>query len=421
MSAHRAGLRAGVAPVPLLLLLADPRLAMAEDSPPPLLTRVALVQAVLDANPELRASSSMASSSLAMADAVSAPDPMVELGAAPLSFVPGGGALPGLSAEVSQRVPIAGQVGLGADAARAMARGAAAEADGMRIRLAYEASTLFDDWWVIHQVLVLNTEHHALVSELRTSATGRYTVGQAPQAAPLEAEVMLARLERDRIALTAEQRLLAARIDALLHLPPETPVGPPADPDPPAGPVRAPDPTRRPDLVALDSAVDGAQVALSLARRWWTPDLALSTGVSTMWPMPEMRWMVGVGGDVPVHPGARKAEVTAAAAELDAARSRLDSAEDAARVEVFAAEVDATAAAERWQLHQDRLLPAARQRLDAARIAFETGSGGFDDAVDAERDLLDAELGAIEATADFHRALAALDAAAGRIPAGGDR
>ena len=68
------------------------------------------------------------------------------------------------------------------------------------------------------------------------------------------------------------------------------------------------------------------------------------------------------------------------------------------------------------RLFRDRLLPAARDQVDAARSGFETGRNSFLALIDAERNLRNVELGYEETLADLGRRRAELDRALGRIP-----
>jgi outer membrane protein TolC len=68
------------------------------------------------------------------------------------------------------------------------------------------------------------------------------------------------------------------------------------------------------------------------------------------------------------------------------------------------------------RLFRDRLLPAARDQVGAARSGFETGRNSFLALIDAERNLRNVELGYEEALASLGHRRAELDRALGRIP-----
>jgi outer membrane protein TolC len=68
------------------------------------------------------------------------------------------------------------------------------------------------------------------------------------------------------------------------------------------------------------------------------------------------------------------------------------------------------------RLYQDRLLPAARDRVEAARAGFEAGSTTFLALIDAEKNQRTVTLRYQELLADLDRRQAQLDRAMGRLP-----
>jgi outer membrane protein TolC len=72
-------------------------------------------------------------------------------------------------------------------------------------------------------------------------------------------------------------------------------------------------------------------------------------------------------------------------------------------------------------LYRGHLLPASRDRVAAARAAFETGSMPALTLIDAERNLLDVELGFEETLVQYHLYRLDLDRALGRLPVEGGR
>jgi len=65
-------------------------------------------------------------------------------------------------------------------------------------------------------------------------------------------------------------------------------------------------------------------------------------------------------------------------------------------------------------IHQQRLLPLAEESLNAAVADYRAGQGSFLTVIDAERQQLRTEYNLARAHADYLRALAALERAAGR-------
>ncbi len=130
----------------------------------------------------------------------------------------------------------------------------------------------------------------------------------------------------------------------------------------------------------------------------------------------DLRPFVGIQLNIPLRLGRRKAAVDEAQARLEQARSQRLAIEDQVRLGVQSGADRFAEAVHVARLFSDRLLPAARDQVDAARSAFETGRSSFLALIDAERSLLSDELGYQEALADVGRRRAEFDRALGRMP-----
>jgi outer membrane protein TolC len=73
-------------------------------------------------------------------------------------------------------------------------------------------------------------------------------------------------------------------------------------------------------------------------------------------------------------------------------------------------------AGSQYELYRDRILPVARQTVEASKAAYETNTGGFLQLITARRTLQDAESAALNHLVNHQVALAELDAIIGRIP-----
>jgi outer membrane protein TolC len=90
---------------------------------------------------------------------------------------------------------------------------------------------------------------------------------------------------------------------------------------------------------------------------------------------------------------------------------------DDIRAEVEQARLKLIEAQHVAHLYKTRLLPAARDQVDAVLAGFQTGRNSFFEVMNAQKNLLTTELGRHMAVAEMHRRVAALDRALGR-PAG---
>ena len=89
---------------------------------------------------------------------------------------------------------------------------------------------------------------------------------------------------------------------------------------------------------------------------------------------------------------------------------------DMARTQVVVALKQVDEAGHVLHIFADRLLPIARQQVDAARAAFIASQVPFGTAIDAEKNLRGVELDQQMAQADYDRRRGELDRALGRMP-----
>ena len=388
-----------------------------------LLERGRLVEQVLRRNPTLAAARSAWRAALARYPQETAlDDPMLGYTVAPRSLESGTGA-PGNIVELSQAVPFPGKLALRGEAALDAADAAGHDFEGDRLRLATAASLLFDRWYEVARALEINREHRALVEELRRSALARYAAGAAGPQDALAAELEGAELLHQGVELESDRTLVAAQIEALLHLPTDGAVPPP--PSVLALPPRSDTAesdwlaqalASRPDLAAARSREERGQSELALARREFLPDFRVKAAYDGTMDAAELRPQVGLELNVPLQLGRRRAAVEQAQAELDRQRSETARVEDQVRLEVRTAVVRLHEAWHGLEIARDRVLPAARDRLAAARAAFESGDRPFSELLDAERRLRDVELEVEQASTRVTARTAELESAAGRIP-----
>lgn len=390
------------------------------------LDRRALIDAVLARNPDVetaRAGWRRALSRVPQEGALD--DPMVSYSLAPLSIA--GDAPFGQRVEIEQRLPITNRRSLASEVAFAEAEAKRDDIDAVRLRLAALASTMFDDYYVAERALEVDVHHRGLLVQMRDSAMAQYTAGRAAQQDPLQAEVELAMIDRERLMHETERRVVMAGINGLLHRdpgatlpPPPTLLSLPADTklDPAALiEIALRD---RPELQGQAARVRRGEAAVELADRASIPDVGVMASYDSMWDMPEHRWMVGLSVAVPLARGRRAAARDEAEAEADEARHERERLADEIRVEVRVAVERANEARAALAIYEQRMLPAARAQTEAAQAGFIADRNEFQAVVAAERGLRHVTLEIERARADVHRRLAEVDRSIGRI-AGGAR
>ncbi len=389
----------------------------------PFLERQALIRQVVARNPNLRAARYAWRAALARYPQVtSLDDPMFGAGVAPRS-VGSSRVDDAPKFDLSQKLPFPGKLRLRGEVALGEAEAASHHHAAVRLRLATMASLLFDDYYLETQSLEINREHVALLEEFQRIATVHYEAGKASQQAPIQAEVELTHaLHRDLVLETA-RRITREQINALLHRLPDRALPPP--PGRAAVPDLAADALEqlsaralesRPELAAARARVAAEEARVDLAWRDYFPDFTVTGSYNRLWQENDLQPFVGIQLNVPLQLGRRKAALDEAQARLEQARSQRLAIEDEVRLGVQSGADRFSEAVHVAKLFRDRLLPATRDQVDAARSGFETGRNSFFALIDAERSLLSVELGYQQALADLGRRRAEFDRALGRIP-----
>ncbi len=385
------------------------------------LTRSALLEAVLERNPSIAAAQHRWNAALEqIPQASSLDDPMASYSLAPLS-IGSSDATFGQVLRLGQKLPFPGTLRQQREAAEASAGAARHRVDEVRQQLALMASSLYDDYWLVGRALSITDEHIDLLDSFKRVAVGRYAAGTAPQQAPIQAEVEAAHLLHRQVALRAERRKLIAKFNALLHRPADA-VLPPAsrsfDIDLAGSPSVEAGNAARPEIAARQDDLDALRARVGLEKLRFKPDFEAMASYNSMWGDGDHRWMVGVGIRVPLWRQRLRASVAEAEARLAAAEGELVALTDTIAAEVEVAQAAIEEAEHVVRLYRNRVLPAARDQVAAARASFETGEGSMLGLIDAERSLLSAELSHEEALAGVARSRAELDRALGRMPFG---
>lgn len=386
------------------------------------LDRAALVKAVLARNPSVSAAREGLRAALArIPQATALDDPMASYELAPLSVR--GEAPFGHVIAIRQRLPFPGKRRLAGEAALAAADAEAAEIGVVRLELAHLASELFDEYYVASRALEINAHHRTLFEQIKKSAAAQYIVGRAAQQDPIQAEVEIAQLDRERITLESEREQIAARLNGLLHRAPDAAL-PPAPAQ--LGVVGGTTGTsaqlqeralsRRPHREAARARIRSGEARIAVAERAYYPDFELMGSYSSMWDMTEHQWMLGVMVNVPIQRGRRRAALEQAEAQTARARLEDERLVDDLRVEVDRAHRRVVEAEALVAVHVERLVPAARAQVDAARAGFVSAQNSFLAVVEAQNNLREFELRLEVARAELSRRRAALARAVGIVP-----
>ena len=313
----------------------------------------------------------------------------------------------------------------GAGKRPARRRSAEAEVDAVSaahaehvVRIAAEVADAFFTVGALDARIGIFEASRERLKRVAASAAERYRVGKGVQADVLRANLEVTAVEERLAGLRGERRMVAARLNALQALHPDTPVAPLAIPAeepsmPAAGDLIREAETRSPGVAAASAQVRMAEEQLQLALLERRPDF---TATAYYAHRVDFEDLVGafVGLNLsffqPKRLDEKKAEK---GAELSGARASLEMVKNEMRRGVEEAYADLERSIEQTRLYRGSILPQAETNASAAQEAYTVGQIDFLTYVRAalDRDAYEAELAMRRAGA--WRAVAALQKASG--------
>jgi outer membrane protein TolC len=379
------------------------------------LSTEALVQEVLARNPSL--SQMMAAAQAAAArypQVISLEDPMFGARAGPGS-IGANNVNFAYTLEASQKLPFPGKRALRGENALAEASASGHEVEDMRLQLIESAKIAFYDYYLVERALEVNAESIGLLQDAKRDAEARYRAGKVEQQDVLQASVEVGRERERRLSLEATLRIVAARINTLMHLPADKPVPPPPKelkPDlslPDVQSLRELALSRRPDLQALADRIKAEAATLGLALKDYYPDFEVSAGYDAFWQEPQLRSALGLRLNVPIFKARRLGAVTEAEAKIAQRQAELARQTDQVSYEVQEAFEKTRTSEKAVRLYEESILPEARLNVKAARSSYIAGKISVLSRIEAERSLVNLQDKYFESIADYFRRRATLE------------
>jgi outer membrane protein TolC len=382
-----------------------------------------LIEQVLSRNPSLAQMMATWQAALARYPQVtSLEDPMFGATVSPASI--GSNEVEfGYRVELTQKLPYCGKRGLRGETATAEASAARYDVGAMRLELIEATKQALADYYLADQALRVNAEGLKLLGDFRANAKERYEkVPAANEQDVLQADVELARQRQRAITLERMRKVAIARINTLLHLPPDSPLPPPPEKleqnDLPLSvtALRAGALARRPELRALEERVRAEEAGLALANREYYPDVEVSAAYDTIMgngPTRDLAPQVGVRLNIPMRVDRRAGAIAEAQAKVASRRAELARQTDQVNFQVQEAYEQVRESERVVRLYEEQTLPAARKNVKAAQSSYVSGKAPFLSLVEAERNLVELEDRYYEALAESYRRRASLERVTG--------
>jgi outer membrane protein TolC len=385
----------------------------------------ALVQEVLARNPSLaQMVAAWEAASARYPQVTSLEDPMVATTIGPETFdADDKGVKFAYRLEISQKLPFPGKLKLRGDNALAEASAAGHDVEDVRLQLVESVQDAFYEYYLIERALEVNTESLKLWQQAKKDAESRYETGKVDQQDVLQADVEIGRERERRLTLDEMRQIAIARINTLMHLPPDSALPPPpkevklAEGLPEVQTLRATALARRPDLQALADRIAADQAALGLAYKEFYPDVEPFFMYDRfMGNMPENRdlaTMLGVKFNLPVYKARRYGAVSEAQAKIAQRQAELARKTDEVNFQVQEAYEKVRKSEKTVRLYKDTILRDADLNAKAARSAYLAGKITATARTEAERNLVSLRDRYFEAIADYFRRRATLERVVG--------
>ena len=354
---------------------------------------------------------------------VSLDDPMFMMMTAPKSLSSSSVAEGAYALQFNQKIPGFGKRAAKGQMASEEAAAAGHDVGDIRLQLNLIATNAFLDYYLADRQRSLNAENRRLVEEFRETAHTKYQTNQVTQQDVLQADLEVAEFERRNLELQRMQRTALARLNTLLIRSPELPL-PKPEPALSSLPLTT-DAERlqqtalqqRPDLAALCHRVEVEEAALNLAWKQYHPDMDVFGRYDTFWQpsntQGDLRGQVGVSLNLPVY--RRKLNAAVCEAQFRVRQRRAEY-----QQRLLDVQYDVQSAIERiresqqvLELYANKLLPAARQNLEAAQANYEVGKGTFQELIQAQRQLVMVREKLLESQVEYARRTGELKRAIG--------
>lgn len=379
------------------------------------------VARVRDANPMLHAARLRAEAAVARVPQAGAlPDPTLSFrfGNRPVDGFGTAEPMTMNTLQLRQTLPWPGKLGFAEQRQSHLAEAADLTASEMEAALIARVTNVYYEIAFMDRALDIMRETSDLLSEFLDVSNTLYAVGRGLQADVLQAQVAVASIAEDITVVEQNRIAMAARLNALLGVAPETPVGALELPGP-GGELpdidglmtRASE--RRPALRAARERVRAAEAGYRAARRAIYPNFSLGADYGQR---PEFTDMVSlsVGVSIPLFAGSRQLPMRREALAQQAS-------EEAAQLdllnETYARLAEARAASDRarrlFDLYTTSILPQARAAVESSLSAYRVGEVDFMTLVQTELTVNRYEIERVRLTAAYHSAVAEIEALLG--------
>ncbi len=370
---------------PLLSILISllPALLSAQDAP---LRLDDLLKQALERNPKIRAAGHEAdASAFRIPQERSLPDPMVSLGLKNMGFpqfTVGKEIMSGIGLSFSQAIPFPGKLRLKGEIAEKAFERQKQVRDSVALGVILEVKTAYFELYGLHKSIAILQEQKALLQKALELTETMYSVGTGVQSDVLKAQVEVSRMDEMITPMAEMIKALAARLNLLLDLPADNPLGMPQDQgveslslslDEIKRAANANSPTVKEASLMVE---EGAKM-VDLSRKERSPNFVVEGGWDFKGRLTGM-YEVMVGVEIPLYLKNKQAKMLEESlARLASTKSGLSSTRNDVAFMLTEDFLKAKSAENLIKLYKDRIIPQAALTVESSMAGYQVGKTDF--------------------------------------------
>jgi cobalt-zinc-cadmium efflux system outer membrane protein len=345
-----------------------------------------LLKQALERNPKIRAAGFEAdASSFRIPQERSLPDPMVGLGLKNMGFpefTVGKEIMSGIGLSFSQAIPFPGKLRLKGEIAEKAFERQKQVRNSVVLGVLKDVKTAYFELYALHKSIAILEEQKALMQKAQELTETMYSVGNGVQSDVLKAGVEVSRMDEMIMPMAEMIKALDARINLLLDLPADRPLGIPQDQGIESLPMsleeikKAAD-ANSPMVKEASLMVEEGAKMVDLSRKERSPNFVVGGGWDFKGRLTGM-YEVMVGVEIPLYLKTKQAKMLEESlARLAGSKSGLSSTKNDVAFMLTEDFLKARSAENLIKLYKDRIIPQAALTVESTMAGYQVGKTDF--------------------------------------------
>jgi len=345
-----------------------------------------LLKQALERNPKIRAAGFEAdASSFRIPQEKSLPDPMVGLGLKNMGFpefTVGKEVESGIGLSFSQAIPFPGKLRLKGEIAEKAFERQKQIRNSVILGVLKDVKTAYFELYALHKSIAILQEQKALLQKALELTETMYSVGSGVQSDVLKAHVEVSRMDEMITPMAEMIKALNARINLLLDLPADRPLGMPQDQGVESLPmpleeIKKAAEANSPMVKEASLMVEEGAKMVDLSRKERSPNFVLGGGWDFKGRLTGM-YEVMVGVEIPLYLKTKQAKMLEESlARLESSRNGLNSTKNDVTFMLTEDYLKARSAGSLIGLYKDRIIPLAALTVESSLAGYQVGKTDF--------------------------------------------